>query len=265
MKIKKRELTGKSGSADDWIYGFNPLFEAIRAGRTIRKIYLSSGRHEKVSAIKREAAVRNIPVNIVEPAFLDSMFQKGHQGIAAAVLPKEAVPFDDLLDIPSRKHEIPFFLILDCIEDPRNFGAILRVADAAGVHGIVIQSHRSVTPSADVAKVSAGALEYVPVAVVANIKNAIRDMKKSGIAIVGADAGAEESIWDSDLSLSVALVVGSEGKGLRQTVRNLCDMLIKIPMCGRINSLNVSVATAICAFEILRQRDQKTKRMKDNR
>lgn len=249
--------------ADHWICGFNPLFEAIRAGRTIRKIYLSSGRHEKVAEIRHAAAIKNIPVHIVEPAFLDSMFQKGHQGIAAEVSPRESVPLEDILSIPSRKCEIPFFLVLDCVEDPRNFGAILRVADAAGVHGIVVQSHRSVTPSADIAKVSAGAIEYVPVAVVANIKNAIREMRDNGITIVGTDAGAEETLWDAELSQSVALVVGSEGKGLRQTVRNLCDVLIKIPMHGRINSLNVSVAASLCAFEILRQRHQKIEKIRD--
>jgi 23S rRNA (guanosine2251-2'-O)-methyltransferase len=187
------------------------------------------------------------------------MFQKGHQGIAASVLPKHAVPLDELLDIPSKKNEIPFFLILDCIEDPRNFGAIVRVADAAGIHGIVIQSHRSVTLGADAAKVAAGALEYVPVTVVTNIKHAIREMKESGITIVGADAGAKEVIWDIDLSMPVALIVGSEGKGLRQTVITLCDLLIKIPMYGSINSLNVSVAAATSVFEILRQRTQKNK------
>jgi 23S rRNA (guanosine2251-2'-O)-methyltransferase len=263
LKIKKRERTGKSGLADDWIYGFNPLFEAIKAGRKIKKIFLSSGRHEKVSEIRNEAAVRNIPITIVEPAFLDNLFQKGHQGIAASVSPKHAVPLYELLDIPSGKNEIPFFMILDCIEDPRNFGAILRVADAAGIHGVVVQSHRSATPSADVAKVSAGALEYVPVAVVTNIKHAVREMKERGIAIVGADAGAQKIIWDLDLSMPVALVVGSEGKGLRQTVINLCDTLIKIPMFGKINSLNVSVAASTCAFEILRQRMQKRKQFKD--
>jgi 23S rRNA (guanosine2251-2'-O)-methyltransferase len=250
------EQTGKSGSADNWIYGINPLFEAIKAGRKIKKIFLSSGRHEKASEIRKEAAMRNIPVTIVDPAFLDNMFKKGHQGIAASVLPKHYVPVDELLDIPLKKNEIPFFLILDCVEDPRNFGALLRVADAAGIHGIVIQSHRSVTLSAEVAKVSAGAVEYVPVTIVTNIKHAIREMRESGITIVGTDAGAQDVLWDIDLTIPIALVIGSEGKGLRKTVSNLCDMRIKIPMRGKINSLNVSVAASICAFEILRQRIQ---------
>lgn len=245
--------------ADDWICGINPLFEAIKAGRNIKKIFLSSGRHEKVSDIKREAAVRNIPVIIVEPSFLDNLFRKGHQGIAASVSSKRSVSLGELLEIPLGKNEMPFFLILDCVEDPGNFGAILRVADAAGIHGIVIQSHRSVTVGAHVAKVSAGALEYVPVAVVTNVKHAIREMKENGVTIVGADAGAQTVFWDLDLSMPIALVVGSEGKGLRQTVGNLCDVLVQIPMFGKINSLNVSVAASICAFEILRQRMQKKK------
>lgn len=256
MKIKKTEQPGKSGLAEDWIYGINPLFEAIKAGRKIKKIFLSSGRHEKASEIRKEAARRNIPVTIVAPAFLDNIFKKGHQGIAASVSPKNYVPVEELLDIPLEKNEIPFFLILDCVEDPRNFGALLRVADAAGIHGIVIQSHRSVTLSAEVAKVSAGAVEYVPVTIVTNIKHAIHEMRERGITIVGTDAGAQKVLWDFDLSIPIALVVGSEGKGLRKTVSNLCDMRIKIPMRGKINSLNVSVAASICAFEILRQRSQ---------
>jgi 23S rRNA (guanosine2251-2'-O)-methyltransferase len=259
LKIRKKGPAGRSGPAEDWIYGINPLFEAIMAGRKIKTIFLSSGRHEKVREIKQEAARRNIPVTVVERAFLDNLFHKGHQGVAASVSPKHSVPIDELLEIPLKKNEVPFFLILDCVEDPRNFGALLRVADAAGIHGIVIQSHRSVTVGADVAKVSAGAMEYVPVTVVTNIKHAIREMKENGITIVGTDAGGQNILWDLDLSMPIALIVGSEGKGLRQTVSDLCDLLIKIPMHGKIHSLNVSVAASICAFEILRQRAQKTK------
>jgi 23S rRNA (guanosine2251-2'-O)-methyltransferase len=257
LRIRKKERTGRSESAEEWIYGANPLFEAIRAGRTISEIFLSSQRHAKVPEIRREAAARGIPIKIVEPAFLDNLFRKGHQGIAASVLPRQALPLDELLRIPVQKKEVPFFLVLDCIEDPRNFGALIRVADAAGVHGIVIQSHRSVHLSADVAKVSAGALEYVPVSIVVNIKHAIRDMKDNNITIVGAEATAEHILWDADLSMPLALIVGSEGRGLRHTVSAMCDLQVRIPMAGHINSLNVSVAASLCAFEILRQRMKK--------
>ena len=162
-----------------------------------------------------------------------------------------------MLEIPAKKNELPFFLVLDCLEDPRNFGALLRVADAAGIHGIVLQSYRSVNLGAEVAKVSAGAVEYVPVTMLPNIKHAINEMRKNGIMIVGAEAGAENTLWDVDLNVPLAVVIGSEGKGIRQSVRTLCDYLVNIPMRGRINSLNVSVATGIFVFEILRQRRNK--------
>lgn len=256
MKTRKTEQTGKSRSAGNWIYGLNPVLEAIKAGRDIGRIILSSGRQQKISGIKEAAESRNIPVEIVEPDFF-RRFRKGHQGIAAEVSSKEYIPLDKLLDIPSEKNESPFFLILDCVEDPRNLGAILRVADAAGIHGVVLQAHRAVTLSAEVAKVSAGAIEYVPVSMIPNVKHAIREMKERGIMVVGADSEAEKALWDVDFTMPAALVIGSEGKGLRQTVRGLCDMHARISMKGKINSLNVSVATGIFAFEILRQRTQK--------
>jgi 23S rRNA (guanosine2251-2'-O)-methyltransferase len=256
LKIKKTGQTGKSEPADEWIYGLNPVIEAIKAGRNIRCIFLSSHRHDKVTEVKKEADKRKIPLQFADTVFFDSRFRKGHQGIAAEVSSKGYVSLDELFGIPLKKREIPLFLILDCIEDPRNLGAILRVADAAGIHGVVIQSHRSATLGAEVSKASAGAVEYVPVAMVANIKHAIREMKNMGIMIIGAEASAGKTIWDIDLKLPVAFVIGSEGKGLRRTVSEHCDVSVKLPMKGKINSLNVSVATGIFAFEILRQRLQ---------
>lgn len=252
MKIRKTEQTGRSSS--EWIYGLNPVLEAIRAGRDIKSIFLSFSRHDKTLDIKKEVGDRKIPIKILDPAFFHSTFKKGHQGVAAEVSPKGYVSLDELLDIPLKKNETPLFIILDCIEDPRNFGAILRVADAAGIHGIVIQSHRSVTLGSEVAKVSAGAVEYVPVSMVANVKHAIYEMKKRGITIVGTEASAEKIAWDLNFKVPLALVIGSEGKGLRKTVSKSCDILASLPMQGKINSLNVSVAAGIFAFEILRQR-----------
>jgi 23S rRNA (guanosine2251-2'-O)-methyltransferase len=256
LKIRKTEQTGKSGSDSDWIYGLNPVLEAIRSGRKIKSIFISSGRHDKVSELRKGAEGRNIPVKILDPNFFDHSFSKGHQGVAAEVSLKGYVSLDELLAIPLKKNDVPFFLILDCIEDPRNFGAILRVADAAGIHGVVIQSHRSATLGAGVAKVSAGAVEYVPISMVVNIKHAIYEMKERGITIVGTEAGAKDLLWDVDFKPPVALVIGSEGSGLRKTVSGICDVLVSIPMQGRINSVNVSVAAGIFAFEILRQRSQ---------
>ena len=253
MRTRKTGQTGRLRSDSELIYGFNPVVEAIRAGRAIRNIFISSGRHEKVFEIKKEAVSRNIPFNLVAPDFFDA-FSKGHQGIAAEVSLRKDFLLDELIDIPFSKNETPLFFILDCIEDPRNFGAILRVADAAGVHGVVVQTHRSARPGPIVSKASAGAVEYVPVCSVANIKHAVHEMKRTGIIIVGTEAGTETSLWSPDLYGPLALVIGSEGKGLRRTVKSLCDTLVSIPMHGRINSLNAAVATGIITFEILRQR-----------
>lgn len=256
MKTKRIEQSGGLRQDSEFIYGLNPVLEALKAGRKIREIFLSSGRgvSPRVLEIDEEAKKRNISIKKAEISFFHAHFPKGHQGIAARVSPKTYMNIEELLEIPSKKNEPPFFIILDCIEDPRNFGAILRVADAAGIHGIVIQSYRSVSLSSEVSKASAGAVEYVPVSMVANIKHAIRKMKERGITIIGAEAGGEKFVWDLDLALPLALVIGSEGKGLRKTVKENCDIIISLPMRGRINSLNVSVATGILIFEILRKR-----------
>ena len=259
LKIKKTGQTGRSGSAEEWIYGLNPVLEAIRAGRNIKTLFISFSRRGSVRVleIEKEAEQRNISIVTADTRFFDATFPKGHQGVAAKVSPKCYIDLDELLKVPSKRDEPPLFIILDCTEDPRNFGAILRVADATGVHGIVIQSRRSVTVSSEVSKASAGAVEYVPVSMVPNIKHVIYEMKEMGITVVGAEAGAEKIAWDLDLKAPLTLVIGSEGKGLRKTVRESCDILVSLPMQGKINSLNVSVTTGILAFEILRQRGRK--------
>ncbi|MEW6109079.1 MAG: 23S rRNA (guanosine(2251)-2'-O)-methyltransferase RlmB [Nitrospirota bacterium] len=259
MKIKKREQAGKSRSREEWISGLNPVIEAIRSGREVRSVILSSSRREKIPEIEKEISLRGISLKRTDNLFFDSRFPKGHQGIAAVVAQREYADFNDILKIPGEKSELPLFLILDSIEDPRNFGAILRVADAGGVHGVVIQSHRSATLGPAAIKASAGASEYVPIAIVPNIKHAIRGMKEAGITVVGAESGTGKTIWDMDLCLPLAVLVGSEGKGLRRTVRENCDVLVSLPMKGRINSLNVSVATGIIIFEIIRQRMRENK------
>ncbi len=254
MKIRKTGQTGKSRSDSEWIYGINPVIEALRAGRKIKKIFLSSSRRDKAFQIIKAAEDSNIPLTILDPIFFDRKFSKGHQGIAAEVHPKGYLPLHKLLEIPLIKNEASLFLILDCIEDARNFGAILRVAEAAGIHGVVVQSHRSAILNPLVSKVSAGAVEYVPISIVPNIKHAIYEMKKRGITIIGTEVKAEQTVWDSDFKEPLALIIGSESKGIRKTVKNLCDVFVSIPMKGRINSLNVSVATGIVVFEIIRKR-----------
>jgi 23S rRNA (guanosine2251-2'-O)-methyltransferase len=250
------ERTGKSKLGKEWIYGLNPVLEAIRAGRKIEIIFLSSSKQDsfRILELERQAQKRNILLEQKDIKFFHTHFPKGHQGIAAQVITKTYVSLEELLEMPSSKGESPLFIILDLIEDPRNVGAILRVADAAGVHGIIIQSHRSVTLGAEVSKSSAGAVEYVPVSLVNNIKHAMQNMKERGITNIGAEADVHKVVWEMDLKVPLALVIGSEGKGLRKTVRENCDALVSLPMMGKINSLNVSVAVGILTFEILRQR-----------
>jgi len=242
------------GEKTEWLYGFNPVLEAIRSERKITFIYISKQRHENIEKIIETAKAKKIPVNFKEKDFFDSRFHKGHQGIAAVVEKKKLLSVEDLLNIPAQKNEVPFFLILDLIEDPRNFGAILRVADAAGMHGVIFQSNRSAGITSVVSKASAGALEYVNIAEVVNIKHAIDKMKRLDIAIIGAEAGSELTPWDIDMKGPMAFVIGSEGQGLRKTVREMCDFVVSLPMRGKVNSLNVSVATGILSYEVIRQR-----------
>jgi 23S rRNA (guanosine2251-2'-O)-methyltransferase len=240
--------------SEEWVYGLNPVLEAVRAGRNVKVVYVSKARRERIGNVRKEAEQRGITVEGAESDFFDRKFPKGHQGIAAKVLRKGYVSFEDLLQVPGKRKEIPLFVILDSVEDPRNFGAILRSVDASGAHGVVIQSHRSAGLGPEVSKSSAGAVEHVSVSMVTNIKHAMRKMRDSGIMIIGAEASGHSSIWESDLSVPLALVVGSEGKGIRKTVGENCDKIVRLPMRGRVNSLNVSVATGIILFEALRQR-----------
>jgi 23S rRNA (guanosine2251-2'-O)-methyltransferase len=244
----------KKGGKTEWLYGFNPVLEAIKSGRKIKTVYISKQRHEHIQKIIEMANAEGIPVEFAERDFFDTRFHKGHQGVAAVVAQRRLLSIDELLIIAERSGEAQFFLVLDLIEDPRNFGAILRVADAAGVHGVVFQSHRSAGITPIVSKASAGALEYVNLAEVVNIKHAIDKMKRLNITIVGAEAGAELTPWKIDMKGPMAFVIGSEGQGLRKTVREVCDFVVSLPMRGKVNSLNVSVATGILSYEVIRQR-----------
>lgn len=259
MKTKRKERSGRSRSPEEWIYGLNPVREALRSGRSISAVYLSSSRREKVLELEQLLAARGMQVRKVEESFFEERFPKGHQGIAARVEPRSYTELDQMILTPRKKGQMPLFLVLDGIEDPRNFGSILRVADAGGVHGIVIQSHRSASLTPEAVKASSGASEHVQISMVPNIKHAMRLMKESGITIVGAEAEGTKTVWEVDLSGPVALVVGSEGEGMRKTVKDLCDLILCLPMQGQVNSLNASVASGIIVFEIMRQRMQKNK------
>jgi 23S rRNA (guanosine2251-2'-O)-methyltransferase len=254
LKRHNRGQEERPQGREEWIYGLNPVLEAVRSGRPVKSVYLLGSRRDRIDEIEGEIAGRGIAIKRADNIFFDSRFPKGHQGIAAVVAPRKYESLEDLLLLPAQKNEMPLFLVLDLIEDPRNFGAILRVADAGGVHGVVIQSHRSATLTPEAVKASAGASEYMPVAMVANVKHAIKAMKDEGITVIGAEAGTGGSIWDRDMTVPLAVVIGSEGRGLRRTVRDDCDIIVSLPMKGSVNSLNASVATGIMVFEIMRQR-----------
>ena len=249
-----KTVNNRRRGGEEWVYGLNPVLEVMRSGRKVKSVFLSGSRREGIAGIEKEISARGIALKKADESFFDSRFPKGHQGIAAVVTPRGYLSLEELTVIPAEKGQPALFLILDCLEDPRNFGAILRVADAAGVHGVVIQSHRSVALSPVAVKASAGAAEYVPVAMVSNIKHAMRQMREGGIAIIGAEAGTGQCAWDLDLRSPLAFVIGSEGKGLRKTVREGCDLLVSLPMKGMVNSLNASVACGVMIFEAMRQR-----------
>jgi 23S rRNA (guanosine2251-2'-O)-methyltransferase len=263
-RFTERKKQSDASQAEDWIYGVNPVLEALAAGRNVKTLYISAARHDRVGQILGEARMRGIPIETPDLSFFESRFPKGHQGVAARVVPKGYVGLDDLLVIPSERGEVALFLVLDSIEDPRNFGAILRSADASGVHGVVIQAYRAAGVGPQVSKSSAGAVEHVPVSVVPNIKHAIRRMKDEGITVIGAEADATTALWDADLSIPLCIVIGSEGKGMRMTVKEQCDLVVGLPMKGKINSLNVSVASGVILFEVFRQRFAKTGTIPDS-
>ena len=180
-----------------------------------------------------------------------------HQGVIAVASAREYSTLDDILQIPEKQGKAPLFLILDGVEDPRNFGAILRTAEAAGVHGVIIPERRAAGLTETVAKAAAGALEYVSVAKVVNISNTIEALKKAGVWIVGAEAGGDMVYWDADFARPTAIVLGGEDKGVRRLVREHCDYLVSLPLMGNISSLNVSVAAGVLLYEVLRQRRER--------
>ncbi len=174
--------------------------------------------------------------------------------VAAA---RQYATLDDILQIPSQQGQAPLFLVLDGVEDPRNLGAILRTAEAAGVHGVIIPERRAAGLTETVAKAAAGALEYVPVVKVVNIVNTLEELKKAGVWVAGAEAGGDALYWDADFVRPTALVLGGEDKGVRRLVRERCDYLLSLPLMGKISSLNVSVAAGVLLYEVLRQRRRK--------
>ena len=237
------------------IEGRNAVLEAFRSGKTIDRLFVLDGCQDgPVRTIVREAKKHDTIVNFVPKERLDSMSETGHhQGVMAYAAAYEYAEVEAILKIAEEKGEPPFLFLLDGIEDPHNLGAIIRTANLAGAHGVIIPKRRAVGLTATVARTSAGALNYTPVAKVTNMAATIEDLKKRGIWFVCADMGGE-SMYRLNLTGPIGLVIGNEGEGVSRLVKEKCDMIASIPMKGDIDSLNASVATGVLAYEIVRQR-----------
>jgi len=241
----------------DILEGRNSVLEAIKANRTINKLLIQKGNKEgSIKHIIALAREKGIVIQETDRINLDKISTThAHQGVIAYVASKDYVEVDEILEVAMLKGEDPFIIILDGIEDSYNLGSILRTANAAGAHGVIIPKRRAVGLNASVSKASAGAIEYVPVARVTNIGQTIDYLKKKNIWIVGTDHSGEKAFYQSDLKGSIALVLGSEGEGMGKLVSQKCDFIVNIPMKGQISSLNVAVAGAIIMYEVLRQRN----------
>ena len=237
------------------VEGRNPVLEALRSGRSLDKVYIQAGLHDgPIQTILREARKRDAIVAFVTKERLNQMSETGnHQGVIAAVASYQYSTVEDILKRAEERGEDPFLILLDEIEDPHNLGAIIRNANLAGAHGVIITRHRAAGLTATVAKASAGAVNYTPVAKVTNLSGTIEDLKRRGLWFVCADMGGT-SMYDLDLKGPIGLVIGSEGTGVGRRVREKCDFIASIPMKGEIDSLNASVAAGILAYEIVRQR-----------
>ena len=243
----------------DKIIGINPVLEALKAGRPVQRLLVSDHRKQDrdVQEILRRAREYGAEVRFVNREALNREAPgANHQGVIAIAAAKQYATLDEILAVPAQQGTAPLFLVLDGIEDPRNLGAILRTADAAGVHGVIIPERRATGLTETVAKAAAGAVEHVPVVKVVNIVNALEELKKAGVWIAGAEAGGRTVYWDADFIRPTALVLGGEDRGVRRLVRERCDYLVSLPLLGRISSLNVSVAAGILLYEALRQRSR---------
>ena len=237
------------------IEGRNAVLEAFRAGKTIDKLYVLKGCMDgPIQSILREAKKGDTIINFVEKERLDQMSQTGrHQGVIANAAAYEYAEVEDILAAAEAKGEVPFLILLDGIEDPHNLGAILRTANQAGAHGIIIPKRRAVGLTAVVAKTSAGAINYTPVAKVTNLVRTMEDLKKRGIWFVCADMDGDV-MYRVNMTGPIGLVIGNEGSGVSRLVKEACDFTASIPMKGDVDSLNASVAAGILAYEIVRQR-----------
>jgi len=244
----------------NYIWGRNPILETLHSKRRVKRILLAEGQREApaLASILHEAEKRHIPIEMVPRFRLDQLSHGAvHQGCLALVEERRYASMEQILAFAESKNEPPFLLILDAIQDINNLGSLLRSAEAVGVHGVILPEHRAAEVNATVVKTSAGASEHLLIAQETNLTRAIDFLKKQNIWVVGLAGEAQTEYDQANLTGALALVVGNEGKGIGRLVREHCDLLIKLPMRGQINSLNAAVAGSIALYEALRQRDSK--------
>ena len=257
-KYPSEELEN-SKEYEDIVEGRNAVLELLNSERDINKIFIQKGeRHGSINKIIAIAKENRIVTVEVEKTKLDMMSStNNHQGVIAVVPPFNYVEVEDILDYAKQKKESPFILILDGIEDPHNLGSIIRTAETAGVHGIIIPKRRAASVNSTVNKASAGAVEHMKIARVTNISDAIEELKQAGLWICGTDVSAEKYYYNQDLTGPLGIVIGNEGKGISDKVKKNCDFNVKIPMSGKIQSLNASVSTGIIVYEAVKQKNLK--------
>ena len=243
---------------DDQIEGRNAVLELLESDKDINKIYITKG--ELKGSINKIVAIANEKKVIIvqkDKKQMDTMAQtENYQGVIAVVPPYEYADVEDILDVAKERNEEPFILILDGIEDTHNLGAIIRTAETAGVHGIIIPKRRAAQVNSTVSKVASGALQYMKIARVNNISDTISKLKDNGVWVCGTAIDAEKYYYDQSLTGPLAIVIGNEGKGISELVKRNCDFLVKIPMKGKVTSLNASVSTGIVVYEAVKQRNQ---------
>ena len=244
---------------DDQIEGRNAVLELLESGRDINKIYITKGeKHGSITKIIAKAKERKIVTVEVEREKINQMAQtENAQGVIAIVPPFEYVEISDILEVAKERNEDPFVIVLDGIEDPHNLGSIIRTAETAGVHGVIIPKRRAVSVNSTVNKASAGAVEHMKIARVTNISDAIEELKQAGLWVCGTAVDTNKYYYNQDLTGPLAIVIGNEGKGIGEKVKKNCDFLVKIPMKGKVQSLNASVSTGIVVYEAVKQRIRK--------
>ena len=255
-ETKKANSIENLKNFDDQVEGRNSVLELLESGKDINKIFITRGeKHGSISEIIAKAKENKIIIVEKDKKQMQEMAQtENYQGVIAIVPPYEYCQIDDILKDAKQKNEDPFIIILDGIEDPHNLGSIIRTAETAGVNGIIIPKRRASQVNSTVNKVSAGAVEHIKIARVNNITDAINELKEKGLWICGTDVNTDKIYYNQNLKGPLGIVIGNEGKGISQKVKNNCDFLVKIPMKGKVQSLNAAVSTGIIVYEVVKQR-----------